>query len=95
MKFVIYWRHGDPQVVQGTTIANGCNNAGISAGAIPAIDYYSKVPSAIEHLPDDDLVTLCSVGGEASVPPQATFGNQPVFDFGKMDTIVGGKVCKP
>lgn len=42
--YLLHWLGSDkPQTVQGTCIADACNNAGIGHGAIPALDYYEEV----------------------------------------------------
>lgn len=40
--FTIYWRHGQRQVVQGETVDQAFNSAGIGDGAIAAIDWYDN-----------------------------------------------------
>lgn len=43
MKFKIHWLHGEEQIVEGATAAEAFNNAGIGAGALPAVDYYEEI----------------------------------------------------
>lgn len=40
--YILYWRHGESEVVTGRTPAEAMNNAGIGAGAIPALDFYAN-----------------------------------------------------
>lgn len=49
-KFILHWMGGKTEEVQGDTIAAACNNAGIGAGALPALDYYEKVKEESEAL---------------------------------------------
>lgn len=39
--FTLYWLGGDKQKVSGINIESAVNNAGIGAGALPALDFYS------------------------------------------------------
>lgn len=45
--YTLYWLGGDKQKVSGINIASAMNNAGIGAGALSALDFYSS---------DDDYV---------------------------------------
>lgn len=38
----IFWLTGEAQIVKGDSPASAMNNAGIGAGAVRAIDFYSK-----------------------------------------------------
>lgn len=38
----LYWKGGDTELVNGTSIANACNNAGIGRGALPALDCHTE-----------------------------------------------------
>jgi hypothetical protein len=40
MKFTLYWRGGDKEVVTGKTIADAMNNRGYGHGALAALDFY-------------------------------------------------------
>lgn len=40
--YALFWRSGQRQLVQGTTPADAMNNAGIGAGALPALDFWSQ-----------------------------------------------------
>lgn len=42
-KYILHWLGGNTQEVEGDSIASACNNAGIGAGAIKALDYYEEV----------------------------------------------------
>lgn len=42
-KFILHWKSGGTETVEGTSIANAFMNAGYSRGAIMALDYYEEV----------------------------------------------------
>lgn len=47
--FILHWRDGAENEIQGTDIADAFNNAGYSAGALRALDYYdTKDPNEEE-----------------------------------------------
>lgn len=43
--FLLIWRTSTSkyQIVEGPTIEDACNNAGIGRGALPALDYYADI----------------------------------------------------
>lgn len=41
-KFVLYWKLGDKEIVEGETIVDAFNNAGYGGGAISALDFFSR-----------------------------------------------------
>ena len=43
MKFKLYWKTGETEVVEGETPEQAMTLAGYSQGAIPALDYYERV----------------------------------------------------
>lgn len=47
--FLLVWKTTDRkyQLVTGPDIADACNNAGIGAGALPALDFYSDVTTLV------------------------------------------------
>jgi hypothetical protein len=42
MKFIIYWRHGRLNTIEGDSIEQAFTNAGYGAGAVAAIDFYDS-----------------------------------------------------
>lgn len=42
MKFIVYWKHGKSNAIEGDSIADAFTKAGYSAGAVAAIDFYSN-----------------------------------------------------
>ena len=40
--FTLFWRTGTAQLVTGATVEQACNNAGISGGAIAALDWWAR-----------------------------------------------------
>ena len=42
-KFDLHWLTGEIQRVEGRDIADAFSRAGLGAGALPALDYYSNV----------------------------------------------------
>lgn len=40
--FTLYWLDGKREVVKGENISQACANAGYSAGAIRALDFYEE-----------------------------------------------------
>lgn len=42
-KFKLYFIGGITKIVEGTSIANACTNAGYSAGFIRSLDYWSEL----------------------------------------------------
>lgn len=49
MRFRLHWKDGKTEVVEGNTIADACNKAGIGAGALAALDYYSECAEDTLH----------------------------------------------
>ena len=41
-KFTLHWLDGRKESVEGTTIADACQKAGIGAGALVALDYFEE-----------------------------------------------------
>lgn len=41
-KFVLYWRDGKYEIVEGNTISEAFTHAGYGAGAIRALDFYGR-----------------------------------------------------
>ena len=41
MKYTIFWLDGRTEIVTGNTPANACSNAGLSAAAVRAMDFYA------------------------------------------------------
>ena len=39
-KYIIYWRSGESQLVEGRDIADAFTRAGYGAGALRAVDFY-------------------------------------------------------
>lgn len=42
-KFILHWRDGTTETVEGTSIANAFMSAGYGNGAIAALDYFEEV----------------------------------------------------
>ncbi|WNM68804.1 hypothetical protein SEA_SOOS_74 [Gordonia phage Soos] len=42
MKFTLFWRTGDAEIIEGPTPEAAMNNAGIGAGALPALDFWAR-----------------------------------------------------
>lgn len=43
-RFLLFWRSDvKAQLVEGSNIADACNNAGIGAGALPALDWHAEL----------------------------------------------------
>lgn len=63
--FVLHWK-GTPedQHVYGRNIAEACNNAGIGAGALPALDYWEQVKTENATGETDEHAHERSVEGE-------------------------------
>lgn len=40
--YTLFWLGGDTQIVNGPDPASAMNNAGIGAGALPALDFYAE-----------------------------------------------------
>jgi hypothetical protein len=40
--FTLFWLTGQSEIVNGTDIASAMNNAGYSAGALGALDFYAN-----------------------------------------------------
>lgn len=49
MRFRLHWLGGRTEVVTGDNIADACNKAGIGAGAVAALDYYSECAEDTLH----------------------------------------------
>ena len=45
--FKVHWLDGSVWVIQGATIVEACQSAGIGRGAAQAIDYWEEVPNEI------------------------------------------------
>jgi len=42
-KFKLYWRSGDTEIVEGTSIDDAFRRAGYSQGAIKGLDWFEEV----------------------------------------------------
>lgn len=40
-QFVLFWLHGEKQIIHGIDIASAMNNSGIGNGALRALDFYA------------------------------------------------------
>ena len=47
-KYKLHWKHREVEIVEGNTPAEAMNNAGIGAGALPALDYYEEIKNEVE-----------------------------------------------
>ena len=45
INYRIYWLDGTTTDIKGLTIADACHKAGISPGALPAMDYFEEIKS--------------------------------------------------
>ena len=48
-KFILHWKDGQDETVEGPDIAVACMRAGYSGGAISALDYYDEVKEESEE----------------------------------------------
>lgn len=44
MKFVMYWKDGKRQEIEGSTISKAVAKAGYGTGALQALDFYAGCP---------------------------------------------------
>jgi hypothetical protein len=42
-KFKLFWINGETEIVEGLDISDAMRNAGYSAGAIKAVDYWKEL----------------------------------------------------
>ncbi|MCR8641508.1 hypothetical protein NV379_02450 [Paenibacillus sp. N1-5-1-14] len=48
--YEIIWLHGKSEFVTGNDVSEAMNNAGLSAGALRALDYWKEVDELPDHL---------------------------------------------
>lgn len=48
-QFIIYWLDGNKETIYGKTITEAMKNAGIGAGAVPAIDFWADAESTNKY----------------------------------------------